>query len=62
VSLVLDVNDGRSYGVTVLNCTRCCAVRHGAAVYALLCGGDKSSQRRDIAKAKRLAMELKESG
>jgi putative addiction module killer protein len=37
-------------------------VRHGAAVYVLLCGGDKSSQRRDIAKAKRMARELKESG
>jgi putative addiction module killer protein len=37
-------------------------VRHGAAVYVLLCGGDKSSQRRDIAAAKRMAKELKESG
>lgn len=37
-------------------------VRHGAAVYVLLYGGDKSSQRRDIARAKRMAMELKESG
>lgn len=37
-------------------------VRDGAAVYVLLCGGDKSSQRRDIAKAKRMARELKESG
>jgi putative addiction module killer protein len=37
-------------------------VRHGAAVYVLLCGGDKSSQRRDIATAKRMARELKESG
>lgn len=37
-------------------------VRHGAAVYVLLCGGDKSSQRRDIARAKRMASELKESG
>jgi len=37
-------------------------VRHGAAVYVLLCGGDKSSQRRDIARAKRMARELKESG
>ena len=37
-------------------------VRHGTAVYVLLCGGDKSSQRRDIATAKRLAKELKESG
>lgn len=32
--------------------------RHGAVVYVLLCGGDKKSQRRDIAKAKRLAKEL----
>jgi putative addiction module killer protein len=37
-------------------------VRRGAAVYVLLCGGDKSSQRRDIAMAKRMARELKESG
>ena len=36
--------------------------RVGAAVYVLLCGGDKSSQRRDIARAKRMASELKESG
>jgi putative component of toxin-antitoxin plasmid stabilization module len=28
----------------------------------LLSGGDKSSQRRDIARAKRMARELKESG
>jgi putative addiction module killer protein len=34
-------------------------VRDGAAVYVLLCGGDKASQRRDIAKAKRMARELK---
>jgi putative addiction module killer protein len=37
-------------------------VQHGAVVYVLLCGGDKSTQDRDIAKAKRLAKELKESG
>ena len=37
-------------------------VRDRAAVYVLLCGGDKSSQRRDIARAKRMARELKESG
>ena len=37
-------------------------VRHGAAVYVLLCDGDKSSQRRDIARAKLMARELKESG
>ena len=35
-------------------------VRHGVAVYVLLCGGDKSSQARDIVAAKRLATELKE--
>ncbi len=35
-------------------------VREGASVYVLLCGGDKKSQRRDIAKAKRLARDLKE--
>ena len=37
-------------------------VRHGVAVYVLLCGGDKSSQRRGIARAKRMARELRESG
>jgi len=35
-------------------------VRHGAAIYVLLCGGDKSTQKRDIARAKRMAKELKE--
>ena len=30
-------------------------MRHGAAVYVLLCAGDKSSQRRDIARAKVMA-------
>ena len=34
-------------------------VRQGAAVYVLLCGGDKSSQRRDIARAKTMARDLK---
>ena len=34
-------------------------VRDGVAVYALLCAGDKGSQRRDIARAKRMARELK---
>lgn len=34
--------------------------RHGTAVYVLLCGGNKSSQQRDIDKAKALARELKE--
>ena len=37
-------------------------VRHGTVVYVLLCGGDKSTQARDIAKAKRMAKKLKESG
>lgn len=37
-------------------------VRHGSAVYVLLCGGDKASQRCDIARAKRMAKQLKESG
>lgn len=36
--------------------------RYGNAMYVLFCGGDKSSQRRDIAMAKRMARELKESG
>ena len=36
-------------------------VRSGAAVYVLLCGGDKGSQRRDIARAKRMARDLKEN-
>ncbi|MER8576189.1 type II toxin-antitoxin system RelE/ParE family toxin [Mesorhizobium sp. M1338] len=30
---------------------------HGDAVVLLLCGGDKGSQRRDIARAKKLAQE-----
>ncbi len=34
-------------------------MRQGPVVYLLLCGGDKKSQRRDIAKAKRMAKELK---
>ncbi len=34
-------------------------VRDGAAVYVLLCGGDKASQRRDITQAKRMARSLK---
>ncbi len=48
------VHDGPGYRVYF--------VRRGAAIYVLLCGGDKSSQRRDIAKAKLLARDLKESG
>lgn len=34
--------------------------RRAAVVYVLLCGGDKSSQRRDIEKAKALAREIKD--
>ena len=30
-------------------------VRHGAVIVVLLCGGDKGSQKRDIARAKALA-------
>jgi putative addiction module killer protein len=36
-------------------------VRTGATDYALLTGGDKSSQQQDIAHAKRMARELKET-
>lgn len=32
--------------------------RRGEMLVVLLCGGDKSTQRRDIAEAKRLAREL----
>jgi putative addiction module killer protein len=35
--------------------------RTGATVYFLLTGGDKSTQKRDIARAKTMARELKES-
>lgn len=35
--------------------------RSGATVYVLLVGGDKSSQAKDIALAKKLARQLKES-
>lgn len=35
--------------------------RRGEVVYLLLCGGDKSTQRRDIDKAKSLAREIRES-
>lgn len=34
--------------------------RIGATVYALLCGGDKASQKQDITLAKKMARELKE--
>jgi putative addiction module killer protein len=33
-------------------------VRSGGAIIVLLCGGDKRSQDRDIALAKRMALEL----
>jgi putative addiction module killer protein len=33
-------------------------VRTGATVYMLLAGGDKSSQKQDIARAKKMAREL----
>ena len=33
-------------------------VRRGATLIVLLCGGDKGSQDRDIAAAKKIAMEL----
>lgn len=35
-------------------------VRSGNVVIVLLCGGDKSTQRKDIAEAKRLAKEWKD--
>lgn len=35
--------------------------RSGQTVYLLLCGGSKASQKRDIARAKRMAREIKES-
>jgi putative addiction module killer protein len=37
-------------------------MRRGAEVVLLLVGGDKSSQRRDIAQAKRLAREVNKDG
>lgn len=36
-------------------------VRTGATIYVLLTGGDKSSQKQDIARAKNMARELKET-
>jgi hypothetical protein len=35
-------------------------VKRGEVLFVLLCGGDKSSQARDIVIAKRFAAELKE--
>ena len=35
-------------------------VRTGPAVYLLLAGGDKSSQKQDIIRAKEMALELRE--
>jgi putative addiction module killer protein len=35
-------------------------VRDGSIVYVLLCGGDKSTQDKDIRLAKKLAQQLKE--
>jgi putative addiction module killer protein len=35
-------------------------VKRGEVLFVLLCGGDKSSQAKDIVIAKRLAAELKE--
>jgi putative addiction module killer protein len=35
--------------------------RTGTTIYVLLTGGDKSSQKQDIARAKKMARELKET-
>ena len=35
-------------------------IRRGTKIVVLLCGGDKSSQRQDIVRAKALATEVKE--
>jgi putative addiction module killer protein len=35
--------------------------RKGKSIYFLLAGGDKSTQKKDIVRAKKLAQELKES-
>ncbi|WP_320203543.1 type II toxin-antitoxin system RelE/ParE family toxin [Agrobacterium rosae] len=49
----LHVNYGPGYRVYF--------VRDGSIVYVLLCGGDKSTQDKDIRLAKKLAQQLKES-
>jgi putative addiction module killer protein len=36
-------------------------MRTGTTIYVLLVGGDKSTQKQDIARAKKMARELKES-
>ncbi|HEY0281170.1 MAG TPA: type II toxin-antitoxin system RelE/ParE family toxin [Rhizomicrobium sp.] len=36
-------------------------MRTGTTIYVLLVGGDKSTQKRDIARAKKMARELKET-
>ena len=36
-------------------------IRRGATVVVLLCGGDKDSQRRDIARARQLAAEWRQA-
>ena len=36
-------------------------IRRGATVVVLLCGGDKDSQRRDIARARQLATEWRQA-
>ena len=36
------------------------SIRRGSEIIVLICGGDKSSQRRDIERAKRLSAELEE--
>ena len=48
----LRINYGPGYRVYVMQA--------GRVVIVLLCGGDKSTQARDIAKARRLAREWKE--
>lgn len=36
-------------------------IRRGGTVYLLLCGGNKATQKRDIARAKRMARDIKET-